>query len=196
MLNTALRFMSECDRAGLKYRESRDMDDGNSVVVCAVNGKNNARYDVVLIFSQDERNVSLRVFNILNFPEEKALDIMKLCNELNGRYRWVKLFTRQDHLELQVDAVISEAGRPTESWTDMGDGDGGELNRKMEELRRSLPEHRSVTIAYFQPDAHKAGGAYLTVTGEVRLINEHERLIELKDGRTIPIDRIKDMSMT
>ena len=108
MLNTALRFMSECDRAGLKYRESRDMDDGNSVVVCAVNGKNNARYDVVLIFSQDERNVSLRVFNTLNFPEEKALDIMKLCNELNGRYRWVKLFTRQDHLELQIDAVISE----------------------------------------------------------------------------------------
>ena len=42
MLNTAMRFMSECDRVGLKYRDCRDLDNGESVVVCGVNGKNNA----------------------------------------------------------------------------------------------------------------------------------------------------------
>ena len=145
--------------------------------------------------------MSERMKNEENTPEQLYADIISLPHYEPRHHPRMAMWNRAAQFApfaalTGFDAVISEAGRPTESWTDMGDGDGGELNLKMEELRRSLPEHRSVTIAYFQPDAHKAGGAYLTVTGEVRLINEHERLIELKDGRTIPIDRIRDMSMT
>ena len=90
MLNTALRFMSECDSAGLKYRDSRDLDDGNSLVVCGINGKNNARYDIVFIFDKDGHSVQLRVFGLVSFPGEKADAMLKVANEMNVRYRWLK----------------------------------------------------------------------------------------------------------
>ena len=108
MLNTAMRFMSACDSAGLKYRESRDLDDGGSLVVCGVNGKNNARYDVLFVFDKDGHSVSLRVFGLLTFPEEKWAAMLDAANELNGTYRWLKFFTKEDRVNVQCDAVISD----------------------------------------------------------------------------------------
>ena len=108
MLNTAMRFMSECDRVGLKYRDSRDMDNGESLVVCGVNGKNNARYDVLFIFDKDGHSVSLRIFGLIAFPEEKWAAILDIANELNGFYRWLKFYVKEDKVNVQHDAVISE----------------------------------------------------------------------------------------
>jgi len=108
MLNTAMRFMSECDRVGLKYRESRDLDDGGSLVVCGVNGKNNARYDVVYIFDKDGASVSMRVFGLLAYPDEKWAPMLDVVNELNGAYRWLKFFAKDDKINAQCDAVIND----------------------------------------------------------------------------------------
>lgn len=108
MQNTALRFMSECDRVGLKYRDSRDLEGGQSVVVCGVNGKNNARYDILFIFDQDGRAVSLRVFGLVNFPEEKTEAVMDLANDLNAHYRWLKFFVDESKVNAQCDAIIND----------------------------------------------------------------------------------------
>ena len=108
MQNTALRFMSECDRVGLKYRDSRDLDDGQSLVVCGVNGKNNARYDVVFVFGKDGRDVLLRVTGLVAFPEEKWGPMLELVNELNGNYRWLKFDVKPERVDAQCDAVIDE----------------------------------------------------------------------------------------
>ena len=108
MLNTAMRFMSECDRVGLKYRDSRDMDDGKSLVLCGVNGKNNARYDVAFIFDADGHSVSVRVFNFVTFPEDRWTRMLDVVNELNGTYRWLKFFTKGEGINVQCDAIISE----------------------------------------------------------------------------------------
>ena len=108
MLNTAMRFMSECDSAGLKYREGRDLDDGGSLVVCGVNGKNNARYDVLYIFDKDGHNVSLRVFGLVIFPEAKWAGMLDAVNEVNGTYRWLKFFTKDDRVNVQCDAIIND----------------------------------------------------------------------------------------
>ena len=108
MLNTALRFMSECDSAGLKYRDSRDLDDGNSLVVCGISGKNNARYDVVFIFDKDEHSVQLRIFGLVNFPGEKADAMLKVANDVNLRYRWLKFCTTDKQVNVHGDAIISD----------------------------------------------------------------------------------------
>ncbi len=108
MLNTALRFMSECDRAGIKYRDSRDLDNGGSLVVCGVNGQNNARYDVLFLFDPDGKGVSPRVPGILTFPEEKRPQFLELVNELNGKYRWVKFSLREGRVNVQADASITD----------------------------------------------------------------------------------------
>ena len=108
MLNTALRFMSECDRMGLKYRDSRDLNDGSSLVACGVQGKNNARYDVRYIFDKDGHSVSLRVFGLVIFPEEKWAGMLDAVNEVNGTYRWLKFFTKDDRVNVQGDAIIND----------------------------------------------------------------------------------------
>ena len=109
MLNTAMRFMSECDSAGLKYRESRDLDDGGSLVVCGVNGKNNARYDVLFIFAPDQHTVSMQILGLLQYDEERNEEMRAIADELNATYRWFKFFTKENKkMNVQADAIISE----------------------------------------------------------------------------------------
>ena len=93
------------------------------------------------------------------------------------------------------DAAIREEGRLTDDWIDMGDSANEELNRKMELLIAKQPEHPTVTIEYFLPDALKSGGSYQTVTCQVKRIDDIERFIELTDGRKIPIDTITEIKI-
>ena len=108
MLNTALRFMSECDRADIKYKDSRDMEDGASIVVCGFNGKHNARYDVMVIFDKSEKSAGLRVFQLAGVDEEKRGEMLKVINRANCAYRWIKL-TMSDagQVNAEADAVIT-----------------------------------------------------------------------------------------
>lgn len=109
MLNTALRFMSECDRMGIKYRDSRDLDNGSSLVVCGIQGKHNARYDVLFIFAQDQHSVTMQILGLLQYDEDREADMRAIANELNGTYRWFKFFTKENKkISVQADAIISE----------------------------------------------------------------------------------------
>ena len=109
MLNTAMRFMSECDRVGLKYRDCKDLEDGGSLVVCGVEGKNNARYSVLFVFDKDQHSVSERVIGLLNYGEERDDAMRAIANDLNGTYRWLKFYTKENKVYVQVDAIVSEA---------------------------------------------------------------------------------------
>ena len=91
------------------------------------------------------------------------------------------------------DAAIKEEGRITDSWTELGDTGNDELNRKMEQVITLLPQHPTVTIEYFLPDSNKSGGSYQAASGQVKRIDEYERMIELMDGRKIAIDMVKDI---
>ena len=93
------------------------------------------------------------------------------------------------------DAAIREAGRITDGWMDIADSGNEELNRKMELLLSKLSEHPMVTIEYFPPDQHKSGGSYHTISGNVRRIDEYERIIELMDRQKIPIDFIRNLTL-
>ena len=70
------------------------------------------------------------------------------------------------------DAAIQESGRLTDDWLGLSESGNEEMNRKMELIVSMLPEHPSVTIEYFVPDRHKAGGSYQSYTGNVKRIDE------------------------
>lgn len=50
-----------------------------------------------------------------------------------------------------------------------------------------------MTLTYFLPDKKKAGGAYVTVTGQLKKIDEIEGVLVLMDGLHIPIEDIFDV---
>ena len=87
-------------------------------------------------------------------------------------------------------AAIKETGRLTEAQIEMDEDRKIELDRVLRILIEKRAQNPEVSITYFQPDEKKDGGAYVTVTGQVRKIDDFERTVMLMDGREIPIDLI------
>ena len=107
MRKTARAFIDEMDRLGIKYNQGRDTDDGKSIVMCSVRGKNNAVYEVFFIFDQDDSSVCMQVFKLVTFPEDRTARIFDTLNELNRKYRWLKFYSDHDcNIHVQEDAAL------------------------------------------------------------------------------------------
>ena len=91
------------------------------------------------------------------------------------------------------DAVIHETARLTDKQVELEEYDNDRLNRIFSELMDSLEEHPMVTVSYFKPDEHKAGGAYMTVSGKLKKIDTYEQIMKMEDGTVIPIGSIMDL---
>ena len=91
------------------------------------------------------------------------------------------------------DSAIKETERLTDKKIELDEEALAILNMRYRLLVDTLDEKPEVEITYFKPDERKAGGAYLTITGVVKMINDFERLITMKDGTKIPMDDIIDI---
>lgn len=87
-------------------------------------------------------------------------------------------------------AIIREAGRLTERKIELDEYALFALNEKLGEIREQLKNQPTVKLTYFKPDDKKPGGAYLTITGSVRKIDEYKRQVVLTDGEKIPFEDI------
>lgn len=88
------------------------------------------------------------------------------------------------------EEMVLEEARVTEERTELDENTLTILNEKLNIIQDSLTEKPEVRITYFLPDAKKAGGSYVTVTGTVKRIDEYNRILIMTDGKTIPIDEI------
>lgn len=88
------------------------------------------------------------------------------------------------------EAVIQETGRLTDTQAELDEGRKAELNEKLSRIFEAIGEQPQVNITYFQPDARKNGGAYVSVTGRVKKVDLYEQRILLTDGTAIPLSLI------
>ena len=88
------------------------------------------------------------------------------------------------------EEMVLEEARVTEERVDLDEGTLSRLNEKLNMIQEFLDEEPEVTITYFEPDKKKAGGAYVSITGVVKRIDEYEHLVIMTDGRKIRIDDI------
>ena len=88
------------------------------------------------------------------------------------------------------DAEIDETARLTDRCPELTEEDFLRLNAALCDLMGCLHEQPEVTLTLFEPDKKKPGGAYISVTGHVRRIDEVERLVILTDGRAIPFGKV------
>lgn len=93
------------------------------------------------------------------------------------------------------DAAIKEMRRLTEERIELDEGSKMILDGRLQEVKNHIKEQPEVTVTYFRPDIKKSGGAYVTITKNVKKINEYERLIIFMDGSFIPIDQIYDITL-
>lgn len=88
------------------------------------------------------------------------------------------------------DAEVKETARITEKRVELDQYMKEKLNHKLQILMDKVKEETEINITYFEPDDKKDGGAYITITGSIKKIDEYERTILIKDGQVIPIDEI------
>lgn len=82
-----------------------------------------------------------------------------------------------------------EESRLTESKIELSESDAEELNRKLQNLAGE------VSVTYFIKDEKKSGGRYVTIIGEVKRIDEFEKVLILRDGTKIPIEDIQNIDI-
>lgn len=90
---------------------------------------------------------------------------------------------------------IEETARLTDRRIELSEDDIEELNAKLNFIQEHIKERPEVTITYFQPYERKEGGAYITVTGKVRRIDEVNKVLVFEDERTVGIDVITNLNI-
>lgn len=88
------------------------------------------------------------------------------------------------------DAAVSETARLTEARVELDPQEAERLGERLAELAKQQKEQPELSLLYYVPDARKAGGAYVTVSGRLRKITDFPRCIYLTDGSEIPIEDI------
>lgn len=91
------------------------------------------------------------------------------------------------------DAAIKETGRLTDERIELGEETKAVLDMKQQYLSDIIADQPEITVTYLVPDEKKAGGAYVTVTGNLKRIEEYERMMILTNGKKIPMDEIVDI---
>lgn len=84
------------------------------------------------------------------------------------------------------DAAVKETARLTEEQIYLDESRAAEIDRSLQMLRADT----TASITYFVKDQRKAGGAYITVTGQVKRVLQYESMIIMSDGTEIPVRNI------
>lgn len=88
------------------------------------------------------------------------------------------------------DTAVKETGRLTDEKIELDEESLTALNVRYQMLTDALEKRPEVRITYFKPDERKAGGAYVTIAGVVKKVDDYERLITMQDGMVIPMDDV------
>ena len=90
-------------------------------------------------------------------------------------------------------AAVLETARLTTQTIELSDDEITALDMKLNTLAEMIDSRPTATITHFRPDAKKAGGEYISTTGELKRIDDYEHCIVLVGGEKIGITDILDV---
>lgn len=83
------------------------------------------------------------------------------------------------------DAAIAETARLTDTKRELSEEQKEVIGKQLLALQSRLKTDPQVGVTYFVPDSRKAGGAYKTMTGRVKKVDETLGILEMHGGITI-----------
>lgn len=92
------------------------------------------------------------------------------------------------------DEAVGEIARLVDEKIELSEDERAFLDEQTKKIRE-IPE-RKIAVTYFIADKRKSGGAYLTVRGFVKKIDEIARLLVLTSGVEIPLDDVFDIDFS
>lgn len=92
------------------------------------------------------------------------------------------------------DEAIRETARLTDSLVELDEEQREKLDQRLQmllaEMRADPIQTPKIEVTYFQPDARKDGGAYVSVSGSVKKVDGYQRQIWFTDGTVLPMDHL------
>ena len=88
------------------------------------------------------------------------------------------------------DAAVKETARLTDERVELDEYMKDAISHKLQIIEEGLEEQPKIAITYFQPDAKKNGGEYITLISTVKKIDQFRRLVVMTDDAVIHIDEI------
>lgn len=93
------------------------------------------------------------------------------------------------------DEEIGEAARSTDGREELSEDAIDALNQAFQKLLEHEKERPLVTVTYFQPDAKKDGGRYMTYTGNFRFYDAEKRVVKFVDEMVIGVGQVCRIEM-
>ena len=126
---------------------------------------------------------------------EKYEDIIHLSRPVSTRHLPMSNYDRAAQFApfaalTGYDGVIEETARLTDGEMFLDVGAEAELDAKLRQIREAIHTHPQVTVTWFRPDSRKQGGAYVTVSGKVKKIDEYNQTLVLTDNTAINLQSI------
>ena len=90
------------------------------------------------------------------------------------------------------DAAIAEAARLTDERPILDESVKQEISDLLQ--LASTDSNLVLNIVYFVPDTRKAGGSYAEITGHIKKIIPHEKLLIMDTGTRIPVEDIVEVT--
>lgn len=133
--------------------------------------------------------------------EHKYDDIINLPHPVSAKHPQMSLLDRAAQFSPFAaltghNAAIRETERLTSEWVELDEDRKELLDERLQMIRENLWSGKGekhlpeITFTYFQPDEKKSGGAYLTISGKVKKIDEYRHHVILEDGTALVIEHL------
>ena len=134
----------------------------------------------------------------MNINDKKYDDIINLPHHVSKKHPQMSLEMRAAQFApfaalTGFEDEVKETARLTNERKEINEELKEILDSKLQIIKQKISQKPKVTITYFLPDAKKDGGKYVTVTGNVKRIEEYKQVIILHDQTEIPIYEIMDI---
>lgn len=94
------------------------------------------------------------------------------------------------------DAALKEMERITEKRIELDEYEKEKLNENLRLLLEKQESRPEITVTFFVPDEKKDGGAYRTISGHIKRVDEESHCLILEEGERILLEDIFDLAFT
>ena len=130
-----------------------------------------------------------------DYTEHKYDDILNMPHHVSSTRPHMSMHDRAAQFSpfaalVGYDDAVKETSRLTNEKQELTADKITDLNQKIAFLTEHADERPEITIEYFIPDEKKAGGMYVTLSGNFRRIDEYNHNMVFTSGEEIPLNDI------
>lgn len=128
-------------------------------------------------------------------------DIMHLSRPVSSRHLPMSMHDRAAQFSpfaalTGYDAAIEETARLTDCQAELAESSLEVLDKKIRAIQDAIDSMPEITVIFFEADLRKSGGAYRTVTGRVKKIDEYQKMIVFQDDMTVRFHQLQKIDIT